>query len=524
MLWAFIVWLGALCIYGSAFDILIYAPRMMQSHVYFTARIANVLAARGHKVTVIDNVFRYDVDNELSSDIHEIISVEPSPEVTKLLNTGSLPTILWNSKASPEEQRTIMEGLGHVHRLQCTHLIENSTLIPKLQEIKFDFAIHEVFDSCGVGILEVIGVQKTVIVSSTGPMDVVPITLGISDTLNTPSLLSDYGSYLSFFEKRRNLKFLSGMLNFHEMQDSMISPLFKKYYGLKKPTGEIMRQANLLFYNIHEGSDGMRMRGRRSFDIGGIAFKDQKNLTMEYQTLLSDPRPKVLVSFGTAATSSHMPQNLKNSLMTAMKQMNNVLFIWKYEMEDNFTKQEELTTNIIFKKFLPQTDLLASSKIDLFVTHCGQNSLLEAFNSGVRVLAVPLFGDQHRNAKLAFENGLIEILPKSDIETPAKIVKAVKTGLEPNAKLDQNIVLISSLLRNSKENAENLLISTIEATYSTEFPPNFSKFPKNYHPNTLVRLIDSSIALVFMLFIFVFVNHFRKNYVGFKYPLSFSTK
>lgn len=96
------------------------------------------------------------------------------------------------------------------------------------------------------------------------------------------ALLSDYGSYLSFFEKRRNLKFLSGMLNFHEMQDSMISPLFKKYYGLKKPTGEIMRQANLLFYNIHEGSDGMRMRGRRSFDIGGIAFKDQKNLTMVF--------------------------------------------------------------------------------------------------------------------------------------------------------------------------------------------------------------------------------------------------
>lgn len=97
-------------------------------------------------------------------------------------------------------------------------------------------------------------------------------------------------------------------------------------------------------------------------------------------------------------------------------------------------------------------------------------------------------------------------------------------SIVPNFRLDQNIVLISSLLRNSKENAENLLISTIEATYSTEFPPNFSKFPKNYHPNTLVRLIDSSIALVFMLFIFVFVNHFRKNYVGFKYPLSFSTK
>uniref|UniRef100_A0A1I7TP88 UDP-glucuronosyltransferase n=2 Tax=Caenorhabditis tropicalis TaxID=1561998 RepID=A0A1I7TP88_9PELO len=404
MLWVSIL-LNAFCLYASAFDILVYAPRMMQSHVYFTARIANVLAERGHKVTVIDNVFRYDVDNELSSDIHQILTVEPSPE--------------------------IMEGLGHVHRLQCSHLIQNSTLIPKLQEMKFDFAIHEVFDSCGIGILEVIGIQKTVIVSSTGPMDVVPITLGVSDTLNTPSLLSDYGSYLSFFEKRRNLKFLSAMLNFHEMQDKMISSLFNKYHKLRKSSEEIMRQANLLFYNIHEGSDGMRMRGRRSFDIGGIAFKDQKNLTTEYQNLLSDPRPKVLVSFGTAATSSHMPQNLKTSLLNAMKQMGDVLFIWKYEQDDEFTKSEEMTSNVIFKKFMPQTDLLASGKISVFVTHCGQNSLLEAFHSGVRVLAVPLFGDQHRNAQLAKENELIEILAKTDIETPSKIVKANREQSDP---------------------------------------------------------------------------------------------
>ncbi|UMM34645.1 hypothetical protein L5515_007630 [Caenorhabditis briggsae] len=512
MWWTF-AFLNVFCLHGLAFDILVYAPRMMQSHVYFTARIANVLATRGHKVTVIDNIFRYDVDNELSSDIDQILNVEPSPQVTQLLSTGSLPTILWNSKASPEEQRAIMEGLGHVHRLQCAHLIQNTTLIPKLQEMKFDFAIHEVFDSCGTGILEVIGVHKTVIVSSTGPMDVVPISLGISDTLSTPSLLSDYGSFLSFYEKRRNLKFLSAMLNFHEMQDAMISPLFKTHHGLKRSSVEIMRQANLLFYNIHEGSDGMRMRGRRSYDIGGIAFKGHKNLSSEYQKLLSDRRPKVLVSFGTAATSSHMPENLKKSLLNAMKQMTNVLFIWKYESEDDFTKGEESITNVIFKKFMPQTDLLASGKINLFITHCGQNSLLEAFHSGIRVLAVPLFGDQHRNGKLAKENGLVEVLPKADIEVSSKVINAVRNGLLPNEKIEKNLIRVSSLLQNAKENAENLLISTIETTYSTDFPPNFSKFPKNYHPNTLIRVIDSAIAIVFVLVGFLIVKTFRKKLV-----------
>ncbi|EGT38999.1 hypothetical protein CAEBREN_23843 [Caenorhabditis brenneri] len=501
MLWAFIL-LNSFCLYGSAFDILVYAPRMMQSHVYFTARIANVLAARGHKVTVIDNIFRYDVDNELSPDIHQILTVEPSPEVTKLLNTGSLPTILWNSKASPEEQKAIMEGLGHVHRLQCAHLIENSTLIPKLQEMKFDFAIHEVFDSCGVGILEVIGVQKTVIVSSTGPMDVVPITLGVSDTLNTPC---------KPYKREIFKKFLFQLFYQTTTQDAIVSPLFKKKYGLKKSSGDIMRQANLLFYNIHEGSDGMRMRGRRSYDIGGIAFKEQNNLTTEYQNLLSDPRPKVLVSFGTAATSSHMPRNLKTSLLKAMKQMNDVLFIWKYESDDDFTKAEEMTSNVVFKKFMPQTDLLASGKISLFITHCGQNSLLEAFHAGVRVLAVPLFGDQHRNAKLAEENGLIEVLPKKDIETSSKIVEAVRNGLLRNEKIERNLIQVSSLLQNAKKNAENLLISTIESTYSVDPPPDFSKFPKNYHPNILIVLIDSALAMLFGLIAFVIFKLLRKN-------------
>ncbi|CAI2354618.1 unnamed protein product [Caenorhabditis sp. 36 PRJEB53466] len=490
-------------------------PRFHSSDVILLLLDFSVVAAASLifvSMTVVDNIFRYDVENELSTDIHQIISVEPSPEVTNLLNTGSLPIILWNSKASPEEQRAIMEGLGHVHRLQCAHLVTNSTLIAQLQAMKFDFAIHEIFDSCGIGILEAAGIRKTVIVSSTGPMDVVPIMLGVSETLDTPSLLSDYGSSLSIHQKRRNLKFLSAMLNFHEMQETWIGPLFRKIHGIKRPFSDIMRQANLLFYNIHEGSDGMRMRGRRSFDIGGIAFKDQKNLTEEYLWLLSDPRPKVLVSFGTAATSLRMPENLKKSLLKAMKQMSDVVFIWKYEQEDEFTNAEAATSNVIFKKFMPQTDLLGSRKIALFITHCGQNSLLEAFHAGVRVLAVPLFGDQHRNARLAEENGLIEIMPKKDIEASAKVVTAVRKALERNERLESNLLHIASLLRNSKSDAESLLISTIESTYSNEFPPDFQKFPQNLHPNTIVLLIDILLATVFLVITFAAFKFLRKSF------------
>ena len=167
----------------------------------------------------------------------------------------------------------------------------------------------------------------------------------------------------------------------------------------------------------------------------------------------------------------------------------------------------------------------ASEKIDIFITHCGQNSLLEAFHAGVRVLAVPLFGDQHRNAQLAKENGLIEVLPKVDIETSSKIVNAVRNSLLPNERFNQrkdlekkmycyriqnNLIHVSSLLRNSKKNAENLLVSTIETIYSTDSPPNFSKFPQNYHPNTLIRVIDCAVAFLLILVVFLIAKRFKK--------------
>ncbi len=56
--------------------------------------------------------------------------------------------------------------------------------------------------------------------------------------------------------------------------------------------------------------------------------------------------------------------------------------------------------------WLPQNDLLAHKDIKAFFTHVGHNSLYESVYHGVPVVAVPIFVDQHSNAKKVENFGL----------------------------------------------------------------------------------------------------------------------
>lgn len=62
---------------------------------------------------------------------------------------------------------------------------------------------------------------------------------------------------------------------------------------------------------------------------------------------------------------------------------------------------------------IPQSLLLEAC--DLFVTHGGYNSVLEALRTGVPMVAVPFFGDGTHNAARCAARGVARVLPADDI-------------------------------------------------------------------------------------------------------------
>ncbi|PIO52801.1 hypothetical protein TELCIR_25888, partial [Teladorsagia circumcincta] len=54
-------------------------------------------------------------------------------------------------------------------------------------------------------------------------------------------------------------------------------------------------------------------------------------------------------------------------------------------------------------------------RLTLFITHGGANSMLETATRGKPVIAIPLYGDQMKNAKLMRKYGFGVIVEKTEL-------------------------------------------------------------------------------------------------------------
>jgi MGT family glycosyltransferase len=102
----------------------------------------------------------------------------------------------------------------------------------------------------------------------------------------------------------------------------------------------------------------------------------------------------------------------------------------------------ELAPNMAGEEFLPQTSILP--KVDLVVTHGGNNTVTECLHFGRPMIVLPIFWDQHDNAQRIHETGFGVRL--STYGSTAEQIAAAIDRLLADASLRSRLDSISSRL------------------------------------------------------------------------------
>merc|ERR1719420_1465731 len=93
-----------------------------------------------------------------------------------------------------------------------------------------------------------------------------------------------------------------------------------------------------------------------------------------------------------------MIQHLLKVCFEGLSEDENIVVVVATEPKDDVCDAVPLAPcNFIFRKAVPQLEVLKRS--NAFITHGGANSMHEALSLGVPMAVLPLFGDQHLNAK-----------------------------------------------------------------------------------------------------------------------------
>ncbi|EYC31664.1 hypothetical protein Y032_0003g1175 [Ancylostoma ceylanicum] len=442
---------------AEALKILVYSAPLGFSHMQFMGEIADRLKEAGHDVTVLHPISQLEHASAVSKKAKKLILDLPY-SVRQRFDRRELG--LWQMGSNSIKDRLAMiMSFSRLQKESCEYILQDNNTMTTLQNAHFDVGITEVFAACGFGLFEMVDIPHVIGASAVGMFD------SMNEFVHVPTMPSFVPSFLSSFDEK--MTFPQRFVNFflHNIVWLATQHILHSYerlfsrYGFDTNLQQLINtRVNYVLSNSDEFLDIAQPSTGKLVHIGGIALPEATTLPKDFQLVMGRKGSKgvVLISFGSNAPTVQMPANMRVAILEAVSHFPEYTFIWKIDKEDAVPEMPNLFTT----SWVPQTALLVHPNLRCFVSHGGLNSVLELTRSGKPAILIPLFGDQHRNAKLVERKGSAIVLGKESF-TSKGFIGALRKTLE-DKRYVQSAERLSSLMKRKPFNLKERLLSTVE--------------------------------------------------------------
>jgi len=427
---------------------LLLVPTNMNSHVMSFSRLGVDLAKLGNVVTVIapSNArvpdFATDrVENftYLKYPVDKATSFANSPEMSERMIALAMTTSFIQRIRLLVEVTT---GVASHNKEDCVQLLDNVQTMRQIREARFDFAIMDLIGA--------VGCYSTIPYSLGMPYGMLSLSLTPLHLFRVPRL-SSFPNVLSLSDRptffQRLKAFLVDRIQQTDLSDNRY---FMEKYAANRPyidTLEFLRRQSLWLFVEDLSVNYPLPQMPNTVAIGDImAGAKVRPLSSEIQEFISTSKDGVIiVSFGSFCDffPPAITQRLCGTFTEVTKRFG-LSVIWK-------SKAAEIcqNDNILMLPWIPQNDLLSDSRVKLFISHGGFNSIIESVYHSKPLLIFPLAFDQPANAAAAVSKGFAIQMSIVDFSSESLVSNMHKLLTDPT--YERNASLASAILRDRRD-------------------------------------------------------------------------